>query len=140
MDSFYLIVLSVATLILIILLAFLGWTMSNAKKGTKFPLIATSCPDNWTLDSSTKDSSGKSIKLCTRPETNQNNYGSDSLTTYMETSTSVGYTSANTTNKLNFTDSVWSNDVKIPNPTCLKKAWAEKYSISWDSVTNANFC
>lgn len=136
MDSFYLIVLSVATLILIILLAFLGWTMSNSKKGTKFPTITTSCPDNWQLDTSQKDSSGKPILLCKRPTTGYN-IGTDALTTYMNTSTSVGYKSSDT---MNFTDNVWNTDSKVPDPVCAKKAWAKKYSIAWDSIENANYC
>ena len=142
MDSFYLIVLSVATLILIILLAFLGWTMSNSKKGTKFPTITTSCPDNWQLDTSTKDSSGKPILLCKRPESGYN-VGSDTatanLTTYMTTRASIGYNDADRT-KLNFTDNVWNTDSKVPDPVCAKKAWAKKYSIAWDSIENANYC
>lgn len=137
MDTFYLIVLSVATLILIILLAFLGWTMSNAKKGTKFPIITTSCPDNWQLDTSKKDSSGKPIFLCTRPASDKYNYGSAALTTYMGASTSIGYNSSDT---MNFTDNVWNTDSKVPNPVCAKKAWAKKYSIAWDSIENANYC
>lgn len=142
MDSFYLIVLGVATLVLIILLAFLGWNMSNAKKGTKYPVITTTCPDNWT-----SEKVGTDI-LCKRPGvnsdgTNQYNRGSTTdpknLTTYMTTLTSVGYVEGKP-DYLNFADNKWNTDVKTPNPTCAKKAWAEKYGIKWDSVDSANYC
>jgi hypothetical protein len=137
MDSFYLIVLGVATLVLIILLAFLGWNMSNAKKGTKYPVITTTCPDNWT-----SEKVGANI-LCKRPASGQFNYGSttdpNNLTTYMTTLTSVGYVEGKT-DYLNFADNKWNTDVKVPNPTCAKKAWAKTYGIKWDSVDSANYC
>ncbi len=136
MDSFYLIVLGVATLVLIILLAFLGWNMSNAKKGTKYPVITTTCPDNWTSE---KD--GANI-LCKRPldGANQFNRGDAKLSEYMKTTTSVGYVSTDKTDYLNFADNKWNTDVKTPNPTCAKKAWAKTYGIKWDSVDSANYC
>jgi len=139
MDSFYLIVLGVATLVLIILLAFLGWNMSNAKKGTKYPVITTTCPDNWT--SRKINVGGADIIVCERPldGANQYNRGDSTLDTYIKTSTSVGYVD-NTEKYLNFADNKWNTDVKVPNPTCAKKAWAAKYGIKWDSVDSANYC
>ena len=134
MDSFYLIVLGVATLVLIILLAFLGWNMSNAKKGTKYPVITTTCPDNWTSEKVDTDI------LCKRPASDQFNRGKSELDAYMTTSNSVGYVSTDKTDYLNFADNKWNTDVKVPNPTCAKKAWAAKYGIKWDSVDSANYC
>lgn len=133
MDSFYLIVLGVATLVLIILLAFLGWNMSNAKKGTKYPVITTTCPDNWT-----SEKVGADI-LCKRPASDQFNRGDAKLDAYMGNQTSVGYVD-NTEKYLNFADNKWNTDVKVPNPTCAKKAWAKTYGIKWDSVDSANYC
>ena len=138
MDSFYLIVLAVATIILILLLAFLGWNMSNAKKGEKYPTITTSCPDNWTLSTTTADN--KVPIVCTRPASGYN-FGGNDLTTYMATSSSVGYNSADANNtSLIFTDDAWSKDADTPNPVCAKKKWASKYGIKWDSIENANYC
>jgi len=144
MDSFYLIVLAVATLVLILMLAFLGWNMSNAKKGTRFPTITTSCPDNWKSEKKTVNNTD--IIACKRPEdSTKYNYGNNALTTYMSTSTSVGCINDNTDNTnntkyLNFADNLWNKNDKMPNPTCAKKKWAEDYKIEWDSVKNANYC
>lgn len=143
MDSFYLIVLAVATLVLILMLAFLGWNMSNAKKGTRFPTITTSCPDNW--KSETINVNNVDIIACKRPASGQYNYGTTSiqnvnaLTKYMNEPGSVGYI-AGKTEYLNFADNLWNKNVKIPNPTCAKKDWAKKHGIEWDSVKNANYC
>ena len=134
MDSFYLIVLAVATLVLILMLAFLGWNMSNAKKGTRFPTITTSCPDNWKSEKITP-TGGADIIACKRPESGQYNYG----TTLTIDGAQKGYIT-NKTEYLNFADNLWNTDVKTPNPTCAKKKWAEDYKIEWDSVKNANYC
>ena len=139
MDSFYLIVLAVATLVLILMLAFLGWNMSNAKKGTRFPTITTSCPDNWKSEKKTL-ADGTDIIACKRPaDSTKYNFGNDALTTYMSNSASVGYITGKT-EYLNFADNLWNKNVKMPNPTCAKKDWAKTNGIKWDSVENANYC
>ena len=137
MDSFYLIVLAVATLVLILMLAFLGWNMSNAKKGTRFPTITTSCPDNWKSEK-INISGGAEIIACKRPE--NFNKGNEKLDSYMSTPTSVGYISADRTNYLNFADNLWNKNPKVSNPTCAKNKWAKDHGIKWDSVENANYC
>ena len=133
MDSFYFIVLGVATLVLILMLAFLGWTMSQTKKGSNYPEIVKTCPDNWMVE--TVD--GKIV--CKRPVAGQANRGSASLNSYMGLSTSPGYVAANT-NYLNFANDLWSTDTTTPNPNCAKRNWAKKYEIKWDSIDSANSC
>lgn len=131
MDSFYLIVLGVATLVLILMLAFLGWTMSQTKKGSNYPKIVQTCPDNWMGDSTIVP--GKIV--CKRPE----GANRGSLDAYMSNTASVGYVAANT-NYLNFADDLWSSDTTTPNPNCAKRNWAKTYEIKWDSIDSANYC
>ena len=139
MDSFYLIVLAVASLVLIVALAFMGWNMSNAKKGSRYPSITTSCPDNWTPTATTELSSKKVVVRCTRPT--GYNAGGDDLTTYMTTAGNKGFLDPNldpnNANKLDFTAASWS---ATKDPTCAKRDWANKYKIAWDSVASANYC
>ena len=123
METFYLIVLGVASLILILLLAFMGWTISNANKTTRYPKITITCPDNWTPDDTNEG-------VCTVPGSGKHNY----LATIP--STTPGYVSGTTS--VNFSDSNWSGSGL--NPTCAKKKWADTNGIKWDSVTNAAFC
>ena len=135
MDSFYLIVLGVATLVLIMMLAFLGWTMSQTKKGDNYPQIVKTCPDNWTVNSTIVP--GKIV--CERPQINEANYGKDSLGDYMRNAASVGYVAGNT-GHLNFTNDLWSSNTETPNPNCAKRKWASTYEIKWDSLESANYC
>ena len=147
MDSFYLIVLAVASLVLIVALAFMGWNMSNVKKGSRYPSITTSCPDNWTPTATTDPLSKKVVVRCTRPTPNGYNYGINTGTTvdtnlsiYMTTAGSKGYldqNEPNNANKLDFTAASWS---ATKDPTCAKRDWAKKYKIAWDSVASANYC
>jgi hypothetical protein len=142
MDTFYLIVLGAASLCLILLLAFMGWTISNSNKTTRYPAITTTCPDNWTPDTTypTKN-------VCIRPTSAAlHNFGKvaassrtidNDLSLYMTTSTQVGVI-ANTPSKMDFSPSVWSGTDL--DPTCAKKIWADKYNVKWDSVTNAAYC
>ena len=138
MDSFYLIVLAVASLVLIVALAFMGWIMSNSKKGSRYPSITTSCPDNWTPTATTDLTTKKVVIKCTRPT--GYNAGGDDLTNYMKTTTSKGYldpTNPNNENKLDFSSASWA---KTKDPTCEKREWAKTYKIAWDSVASANYC
>lgn len=138
MDSFYLIVLAVASLVLIVALAFMGWNMSNAKKGSIYPSITTSCPDNWTPTAKMDLTTKTVVVRCERPT--GYNAGGDDLTTYMTTATSKGYldqNDPNNANKLDFSSASWAKD---KDPTCEKREWASKYKIAWDSVASANYC
>jgi hypothetical protein len=147
MDSFYWIVLTLASFILIGLLAFIGWTMANQKKGTKYPTITTSCPDNWKV---VKGSDNK--VFCQRPDTGTYNNGGTALDSYFNTNNnppSIGLTTLKgngsaagtgndyTNSLLDFESTEWGKD---GNPVCAKRDWATKYNIRWDSVENANYC
>ena len=125
MDTFYLIVLGVASLILILLLAFMGWTISTANKTTKYPAITTTCPDNWTPDAVTPG-------VCNAPiGRDRYNYP----TTTYTTQNTPGFIS---TTSVNFNNDKWSGSSLTP--TCAKKKWANDNKITWDSVTNAAYC
>jgi hypothetical protein len=121
MDTFYLIVLGVASLILILLLAFMGWTISNANKTTKYPAMTTTCPDNWKPDNVTPG-------VCVAPGPGKYN----NITVPPNT---PGYVS---NNSVNFSNDKWSGSGLTP--TCAKKKWATDNKITWDSVTNAAYC
>lgn len=142
MDSFYWIVLTLASLVLIGMLSFIGWTMSNQKKGTKYPTVTTSCPDNWIA---VKSSDNK--VYCQRPKTF--NAGDADLNKYINDSSKPGYTTLKgngttagtgndfTESLLDFDSAAWGAN---GNPVCAKRTWASNYKVKWDSVENANYC
>ena len=117
MDSFYWIVLSIATLFLIVALAYVGWVMGQTKKAYKFPLFTTTCPDNW---ASTKI--GETV-VCKRPASNIQtvngvantetavNRGKAELDGYLTNASSYGYFASpqNDNNKyMNPNDPKWA--------------------------------
>lgn len=120
-NSFYTMVVGIAVVILILVLAFLGWTMSKQRDTDKFPKLQTTCPDFW----------GVADGKCTRPAPNQVNYGDkDDITSGVPGN-------AFSDNKFDFTNSGWSAG---GNAVCGKKKWANSHGINWDTVTNANYC
>jgi hypothetical protein len=135
-DSFYLIVLSIAVIILIIALGFMGWMLSHQKDDIKFPGITTTCPEFWTIDTD-----GKS---CIQP----NNFnkgtaapasGKGIFESYKKTGTTTwekmpGWTSGT---KFDSTASTWGSGNEA---ICNKKKWSNDNKINWDTVTNVNFC
>jgi len=141
MDTFYLIVLGVATLVLILMLAFLGWNMSNAKKGSRYPVITTTCPDNWTPNATKVPGS----IVCNRPS--GYNKGEDAKTGISKpynvplskfmTDSIVGDNPNGA--YLNFSSDQWGK-YNNKNATCEKRDWANAYGIRWDSVETANYC
>ena len=135
-DSFYLIILSVATFILILVLGFMGWMLSHQKDDIMFPQVTISCPDFWTLSDN---------NVCMLPEDGKFNRGADgSLTKYraIGSATNVdvpGMKSDNSQIPVGFdsSDAGWGTS---KSATCNKRKWANDNDIVWDSVTNVNFC
>ncbi len=145
MDTFYLIVLGVATLVLILMLAFLGWNMSNAKKGSRYPTITTTCPDNWTPE--TKTIGDAKVMVCNRPTTGYNRGGENgaqgSKTPY-NVPLSEFMRNEKTGDKINgeyikFSSDQWAL-YNNKDATCEKRDWAKAYRVNWDSVESANYC
>ena len=119
-DSFYTMVVVIAVIILILVLAFLGWTMSKQRDTDNFPKLQTTCPDFW------KVADGK----CTQPKQGQVNSGDVNANKKAH-----GFSEAD--NIFDFTNSGWSAG---GNAVCAKKKWANSHGINWDTVTNANYC
>jgi hypothetical protein len=114
MDTFYIIVLSVAVCLLILLLTFIGIKMaynrrSSTDEKNRFPPKYSTCPDHWTADTDGK---------CTP---------SGSLNVGSFTGLSI-----------NINDSDWGT--AGVTKSCALKKWAAKNDISWDGISNFNAC
>ena len=119
-------VVAVAVIVLILVLAFLGWTMSKQKATDTFPKLQTTCPDFWGIE--TDSITGKSY--CKQPAPDQVNYGDDKANTDAK-----GYDTVNS--RFDFANDGWSAG---GDAVCAKKKWANSHGINWDTVTNANYC
>lgn len=138
MDTFQLIVVSIAIVLLIVLLTYVGVQMKNPTKSSKgnlvFPPVKNSCPDLW----QSKDVDGKTY--CKIPEQSGNNIGDLYMTgKFSSNSIPYGYMELDRRNQLvNFADSGWSTGGK--STECNQKNWANKHGILWDGISNYNQC
>ena len=133
-DSFYLIILSVAVFILILALGFSGWMLSHQKDPIDFPNITATCPDFWAIDATGN---------CEQPTSPNFNYGKDAniiKSGYVKLGTSgtPGPVPGKKTDASFYSkDAAWGSG---KDGVCNKRKWATDNSIKWDTVTNVNFC
>lgn len=133
MDSFQIIVLVVAIILLIVIFTSMGViTKYYSTENTLYPSMANTCPDAWAVTSQ---------NTCTVPQSGALNSGSlynDSTNVLnIDANNTKGYNSAN--NEINFSDNtIWAGDGK--SALCNKKRWAATYGVAWDGVSNANMC
>ena len=120
MDSFYMIVVLIAVVILVLCLTGIGILMRYQNAGQQYPPTANTCPDGWDITSGTS---------CTSPILPANtHYGVNGTNGY-----TFSTNPTRTGDTINFSNTYW-NDV------CKKKKWANKYAINWDGVSNYTKC
>jgi hypothetical protein len=131
MNSFQVIVLSIATIVLILVLTFIGLIMSNQNSSSVYPPTASDCPDYWEVR---KDGSGCNIPFPVKGSVNLGGIydkGNNLLLNASNTNASLK-TDSKGVNYINFMDSkLWSG-------VCAKKKWANANNVFWDGVTNYN--
>ena len=131
MDSFHIIVLVIAIILLIVIFTSIGIiTKYYSLDSNVFPSMANTCPDTWSVDTNNN---------CVIPASGTINagvlYTGDSIN--IDSGNTPGYDSSKQT--INFSDNtLWATGGK--SALCNKKAWASKHSISWDGISNANVC
>ena len=140
METFYLIVLSIATIILILALTIIGVMLRNQYKKAVFPPKSSTCPDGWTY----VDPSG-----CKLPDiTTISNYKNtgilpDNTTLYHPENDSVYknfFTKVGTSDYyLDPSNNKWAS-ITGTTAICAQKNWATQYNILWDGVSNYNQC
>jgi hypothetical protein len=130
MNSFYMIVLSIATVVLILLLLVVGLLLNRGITKKAFPPVANQCPDNWTIDVSGN---------CVVPTTTTGNVGVNSFNVSSTKAPYLFLSSVdNTTKAFDPTNTLWSSSGV--SSICAKKTWANSNNIAWDGVDNYNSC
>jgi hypothetical protein len=125
MDTFYLAVLSVASIVLILVLTYVGILMTSAQNKAVYPPSNSSCPDYWMSDSTGN---------CYIPSSTQSvNGNSVSLP-----KGKIPYGHNVEAGIVNFNDVGWTADGSINK--CAWQKWANTNNITWDGVTNYNGC
>jgi len=122
MDIFYIIVLSVAVMLLILILTYIGIKMvyNRNTSGNTFPPSFSPCPDYWQTDSAGH---------CVVPSSTATNRGAGTYTS----SNTPGYSDGN----IDFTASAWTTN---GSSICSKRTWANSNNVVWDGITNYNGC
>jgi len=129
METFYIIVISVAIICLILTLTVIGIILSSQKTDVVFPPTKNTCPDYWTSEDNGGDTTQN---LCIPSSLNVGNYGSaENLTGNLN-----GYLEGSA---VNFGDADWATNYQTTSE-CALKSWANKNNISWDGVSNYNGC
>ncbi len=124
MDIFYVIVPSIAIIILILILTYIGIQMVNKKTASGqnvFPPQYSNCPDYWQLNND---------KKCVVPQPGARNSIS---ATSLSNSPPSGYDGST----IDFNNSGWA---ATGNPICKQKMWANSNNVTWDGVSNYNGC
>lgn len=145
MDGFYTTILTVASIILILLLTYVGILLYYAKGTEVFPPNQKPCPDYWVMNAD-----GKCVFPLADTSRNRGSLG-DSIDKYKLSTTAVagtpGYTvgtvganGAVTGSTIDFSNAGWKTKYGKPSELCNKKRWSEIYNIEWDGVTNTNQC
>jgi hypothetical protein len=145
MEAFYLIALSIAAILLILILTYIGIVMANNKnKKSQYPPQSGSCPDYWSI--STVDPSS-----CIIPARTDRNAGTKivdasgkSYTSIYDVNGALLLNASNTgglntsQNSINFGDPKWITSGV--SAICAQKTWANTFGIVWDGVSNYNSC
>ena len=149
MDTFHITVLSIAAILLILLLTFIGILMGHKGGSQAFPTERNDCPDFWqvyvdpTADGSSKSThTGKCIIPSAKSKLNCGNIYSGSLLTpeiSSDSSITPGFKTVtmpdnSVVNYIDFNDKGWSGGI------CVKRKWARDHLIEWDGVSNYNSC
>lgn len=134
METFYIVVLSVAIVFLILILTFFGIMMTGSNS-VAYPPVATACPDNWVA------TDGSSCTIPSGPGSkNVGNIYTDANMTTFNNTFSAG-TPGKTGQIINFSDVGWtSGNYAGLTPVCAQNKWATQFGVSWDGVSNFNGC
>ena len=135
MELFHIIVLSVATVALILILIFVGILLSKGDTNAAFPPTFGICPDFWEI------SAGTSKCMIPNIQTTKLNIGSIYDDNTMTLKDAITYTPGYS---YDISDNVISQYIDFSDPKwkgiCDKKKWANENGIVWDGVSNYNSC
>jgi hypothetical protein len=144
MEQFYVIVTSIAVVILIIALIFMGIIMRNTKNTVIFPANQAPCPDLWTIS--------PDLSYCYYNGKNNGSYTSFDSTTLKDSSSNqikssntpfpfVSVTGKNTVIPSTFNPQWKTNDFnRGVTPICSQNLWATQNNIQWTGIKEYNGC
>ena len=140
---FYTIVLSVAIILLIIILTYIGLRMaSDNKVKVAYPPNKMTCPDLWKMEE--EDGSIKCV-IPEYTEESTNNNGSlynnaDQLKPTVSSAPGFSEKNESLGARFDFSTPGWAGYKPGFSADCSKRAWSIAHNIIWDGLTNYNAC
>jgi len=132
MQTFQIIVLSVATVVLILALTAIGLILGKRKTNLAYPPLYGTCPDYWTVASD-----GSSCIIPTAQSSlnvgSLYNPGTSVFNPTVQTTPGYSYDASNNQSLINFSNSGWQG-------MCSLQTWTVNNGVVWDGVTNYNLC
>lgn len=136
MDYFYIIVSTIAVVILIILLTYIGIVMSKSGFNMPtFPPNYNTCPDFW------EEMDGKCIIPASASNKNAGTIYNTDGSFKLNSSNTPGFiprtSETGSKNMVDFTNSTWGTG---STARCKIQKWANNYGLLFDGVTNFSDC
>lgn len=128
METFYLIVLAIAIILLIIILAYIGIYGMKSNNISAYPPVKYDCPDYWE-----KNDNDACVIPTEEGSPNMGAFDGGDLTP--RKSDIIGIDSSELA--IDFNDAGWS---ARGSSRCSQKKWAIDNNIVWDTVSNYNQC
>jgi len=128
--NFYTIALLAASVLLILCLIVMGILMQKSMGKNPFPPVINPCPDNWVVQGN----------LCLVPTKDLGSVKSSDYAEFIKSTPGINNAGGNPLDgqsSVDFGDPTWSNS---GSSICTKQKWANKYSISWDGISNNSTC
>ena len=125
MDIFYVLVLSIAIMLLILILTYIGIKMAYNKDAVgqnAYPPQFSNCPDYWQTNID---------GTCVIPNSGGKNYGSINAGNPSSCGTNTQK------NAIDFSAACWNTS---GSSVCSKQLWSKMNNVSWDGISNYNGC
>ena len=127
MEQFYIITITVAVVLLILILTYIGVYVMGGSDKRPYPPGSLQCPDYWE----------KSGADCVIPDKDTTNAGTrDNSGDLENTPSGVPYIANNV---LSGDDAHWQTSDGL-SAKCAKKLWANNNNVVWDGISNYNSC
>lgn len=126
MEQFYIITLTVAVVLLILILTYIGVYVLGGNDKTPYPPETLQCPDYWE----------KTENGCAVPVSSTLNAGNRNIDGVFEYTPNTNVVN---NNELSISDTEWQTSDGL-SAKCAKKLWANNNNIVWDGISNYNSC
>ena len=129
MEQFYIITITVAVVLLILILTYIGVYVMGGSDKTPYPPESLQCPDYWE----------KSGADCIIPGANTTNAGTRATgdtNNFANIPSNAAYIANGV---LKTDDASWQTSDGL-SAKCAKKLWANNNNVVWDGISNYNSC